>query len=107
MTDGSPKRRSDVRVRVVASEMVVLDRQGGLIHQLNHTAGYIWERCDGKSTMADIAKQLAEAFDVDPPTAAADVAAVVQQFQQLNLLEAPYGVIVVAESQTARRMGHV
>ena len=81
------KRRSDVRVCVVEGEKVVLDRQGGMIHQLNQTASFIWDWCDGKSTVADITNQLAEAFDVDPKTSLKDVAAIVGQFQKLNLLE--------------------
>ena len=83
-----PKHRSDVIVRVVDHETVVLDRQGELIHQLNETAGYIWDRCDGESTVADITNQLAEAFSVDPETARKDGAVIVSQLQQLNLLEA-------------------
>ena len=82
-----PRRRSDVRVRVIEGETVVLDRQGGLIHQLNRTASYIWERCDGQFTLADIAHQLAEGFEVETTTAVADVAAIVEQLRQLNLLE--------------------
>lgn len=87
----SPRRRSDVRMRVIEGETVVLDRHGGLIHQFNQTASYIWERCDGKSTAAAIAQQLAEAFDVHPATAADDVAAIMRQLQELNLLEPSAG----------------
>jgi hypothetical protein len=83
----SPRRRSDVRMRIIEGETVVLDRHGGLIHQFNQTASYIWERCDGKSTTVEIAQQLAEAFDVHPTTAADDVAGIVQRLQELNLLE--------------------
>ena len=82
-----PKRRSDVSVRVVEGETVVLDRQEELIHQLNQTASYIWARCDGKSGMAEIASQLAEEFGIDPETVARDVAGIVGQIQSLNLLE--------------------
>jgi PqqD family protein of HPr-rel-A system len=82
-----PKQRSDVRVRVVDGATIVFDRRRGLIHQLNPTARYIWERCDGHVTVADIAQQLAEAFEVDPRTAADDVAALVAQLYTLEILE--------------------
>jgi PqqD family protein of HPr-rel-A system len=71
----------------VDGETVVFDRHHGLIHQLNPTAHYIWERCDGHATVADIAQQLAEAFGVDLKTAADDVAALVAQLHTLELLE--------------------
>jgi Coenzyme PQQ synthesis protein D (PqqD) len=81
-----PKRRPDVSVRVVESETVIFDRQGGRIHQLNSTASFIWERCDGKSTVAGIVKQLAHEFDVDYDTATKDVVTIIGQLRQLNLL---------------------
>jgi len=81
-----PKRRSDVRVRVVDGETVVFDRRRGLIHALNPTAHFIWERCDGTATIADIAQQLAEAFGIEPQTAAADVAAFIAQLHAVELL---------------------
>jgi hypothetical protein len=78
-------------MRIIEGETVVLDRHGGLIHQFNQTASYIWERCDGTSTAAEIAQQLAEAFDVHPKTAADDVAAIMRKLQELNLLEPAAG----------------
>jgi hypothetical protein len=74
-------------MRVVEGETIIFDRDGGVIHQLNRTASYIWERCDGQSTLADMAQQLAEAFDVEPTIAATDVVAIVKRLQQLHLLE--------------------
>jgi hypothetical protein len=82
-----PKRRSDLSVRVVEGETVIFDRHGGLIHQLNPTASWLWERCDGHSTIDDLVHQLIQAFDVEPETATRDVTAMMLQFQQLNLLE--------------------
>jgi hypothetical protein len=72
---------------MVDGEVVVLDRQAGLIHQLNQTASYIWDRCDGQSTVAEIANQLAAAFDVGADTAVQDVAITITQLQSLGLLE--------------------
>jgi hypothetical protein len=81
------KRRSDVTARVVADECVLLDRDAGLIHQFNVTASFIWDRCDGWSTVDEIAARMAERFDVDPGVARVDVAAVVRQLLDLNLLD--------------------
>jgi hypothetical protein len=94
MTDYCPNRRSDVLVRVVEGETVVLDRQGGLIHQFNRTVSYIWDRCDGRSTLADITHQLVEAFDVEAETVAADTASTIAQFHRLSLLEPCEGVAI-------------
>jgi len=87
-----PKRRSDVRVRLVEGETVILDRQAGRIHQLNRTASYIWERCDGQSTLEDLSAQLLQAFDVDAQVAADDMAAMVGQLRTLHLLESCGGL---------------
>jgi hypothetical protein len=83
-----PKRRSDVSVRLIDGEGVMLDRRAGLIHHLNHTARYIWDRCDGQFTVAEIADQLAMTFDVDASTAARDVATTISQFHRVGFLEA-------------------
>jgi coenzyme PQQ synthesis protein D (PqqD) len=85
--DACPKRRLDISSRLIDGEAVVLDRQAGLVHQLNPTASYVWERCDGRSTVTDIARQLAQAFDVDPTVAMHDVQTIIRQMQDSHLLE--------------------
>ena len=82
-----PRRRTDVNSRVVEEEAVVLDRQHGFIHQLNLTATYIWERCEGNASIEDIAAQLAETFAVEYETARNDIVRVIRDFQHLQLLE--------------------
>jgi hypothetical protein len=66
---GLPKRRSDVLMREVDGEMVILDRKTGLIYQLNTTASRVWEWCDGSRTATELAEMVVRAFDVDPNTA--------------------------------------
>ena len=83
----NPKKRDDVSARVIAGETVVLDRDGGRVHQLNATASYVWERCDGNASPTEIARDLSEEYDVEPDQAANDVANLVGQFQELGLLE--------------------
>jgi coenzyme PQQ synthesis protein D (PqqD) len=72
---------------VVEEAAVVLDRQHGFIHQLNRTATYIWERCEGNASIEAIAAQLAETFAVEYETALDDVVRVMRDFQHLQLLE--------------------
>jgi hypothetical protein len=81
-----PKRRSDVLIRVVDGQMVILDRRRQLIHHLNETARYIWYRCDGQHTISEIAEELAQAFDVERAAAAKDVAAAVGYLARQSLL---------------------
>lgn len=82
-----PRRRADVIARAVAGERVILDRRAGLVHQLNATASYIWDRCDGTASIDAIAGQIAARFAVDPATARAHVAATVARLAELRLLD--------------------
>ena len=82
-----PRQRADVKTRLVEGEMVILDRVGGLVHQLNRTGTYIWNRCNGQYTPAEIAAQLCEVFDVDQETALRDIVDSIRQLQKLRLLQ--------------------
>lgn len=82
-----PKQRPDLRSRVVEGEIVVLDRREELIHQLNPTASYIWELCDGVHTPDEISNELCQAFHIDFSIAQRDVRATVEKLRQAKLLE--------------------
>ena len=81
-----PARRSDVVVRKIEGETLVLDSQSGKVHQLNPTAGFIWACCDGESSVSDITSRLAVEFDVPATSVAPDVANTIGKFQELGLL---------------------
>ena len=81
-----PMRRSDLSVRMIEGETVILDRHRKLIHQLNQTASYIWGRCDGRSTVAEIARELAGAFHINVDSAARDTASVVRELERMGLI---------------------
>jgi hypothetical protein len=82
-----PRPRPDVIARLIDGETVVLDRQAGLVHQLNQTASYIWALCDGQTTIAGMAHQFAQEFVIEPTVASRDVRVLVEQLQALELLE--------------------
>jgi hypothetical protein len=81
-----PRQRPDLTARTVGGEMVVLDRVTNQVHQLNATASFVWQRCDGQHTPPQIAEALLNAFDVDPLTARDAVVGVLHQFDELGLL---------------------
>jgi Coenzyme PQQ synthesis protein D (PqqD) len=82
-----PRRRTDVQTCLVDGELVVLDRDREFVHQLNKTASFIWEQCDGRRTAAEIADQLGETFEVDGQTALKDVLEILANLKDLNLVE--------------------
>ena len=65
----------------------MLDRREGRIHQLNKTASFIWELCDGSRTFDQLAQELCEVFEVDFATAQRDVESTVQTLRRSRLLE--------------------
>ena len=85
--DRLPKRRSDLSTRSTEGEKLILDRQGGVIHQLNATASMIWELCDGRTAVEEIVGRIVEAFDIDGRVVGADVQRTLMEFGSLNLLE--------------------
>ena len=82
-----PQRRPDIRTRVVDGETIVLDRREEFVHQLNKTASYIWERCDGRYSPAEIADEVCAAFEVDHRTALRDVLDIVEELERRKLLQ--------------------
>ena len=74
-------RRSTVRVKQVGHETLVLDDEVGQIHQLNQTASFIWQQCDGKTSEEVIARRLAARFAVEFGKAARDVVAALRNWR--------------------------
>ena len=79
--------RSDIIVREVNGETVILDLSTGLLHTLNATASFIWHRLDGRQTVQDIAQAVSQMFDVDIAVAEKDVAAVIARMGEQQLLQ--------------------
>jgi hypothetical protein len=81
-----PNRRTEFEERVVEGEMVVMDKESEQIHQLNQTAAFIWQLCDGEHDRMQIAEKLATAFEVDVETAEADVSETLNKLEEIGLL---------------------
>ena len=80
-------QRPGLKIQQVDDEMVLLDEENGYIHQLNHTASFVWNQCDGKSSVTQITRRFADEFEVDVSIATSDVGRVIEQLLELKLLQ--------------------
>ena len=67
--------------------VVGFDTRTGGIHRMNPSASAIWSLIDGKSTVADIAAELAEILGLRSSTASKNVRTSIAEFQSLALIE--------------------
>ena len=81
------KPRTDLAIENSDGELIVLDKDGGEVHQLNEAASLIWNGLSEGLGTDEIAVKLTSAFDVEHETAMSDVQATVAQFVELGLLE--------------------
>jgi hypothetical protein len=58
-------RKHDLIVDELPDEVLVYDVKRDRAHCLNRTAALVWERCDGHTTPAEIARRLPLEFDAD------------------------------------------
>ncbi len=68
-------------------EKLILEPDSGTVHQLNATAGFVWELCDGRTPIAKIVSTFASRYRISQTVAERDVRAVVGQLSALRLLK--------------------
>ncbi len=82
-----PKLKANVTIEHVGDEALILDSEENHIHQLNPTAVWILEHCDGYHSIESIAEELVQHFDVTQELAEHDVRELVDQLATANLVE--------------------
>ena len=85
----APARRDDVLVEELGDEVVFSDPRTTRAFHLNGTAYFVWQRCDGRTTTRQIARDLTAAFDVDLDRALDDVEQLVVFFALNGLTRIP------------------
>lgn len=81
------RKRENLTVQSVDEETLILDLDSNHIHQLNPTASFIWELCDGKMSVDRLTELFAENYEIDVETARVDVRNVVKQLLDLGLIK--------------------
>ena len=80
-------RTSGILVREVDGEILLLDTESDQIHQLNSMASLIWRNLKEGASASEIARRLAEQFDVDETIALADVEDILGKLRALKVIE--------------------
>ena len=71
----------------VGDEALVLDLSCDQIHQLNATATWIFQRCDGQSSIEDLTDELADTYAIEHSRAHTDIRQTIEQLAALHLIE--------------------
>ena len=79
-------RRREVPYRVLDTETLVVDVQGGMLYPLNAVATRIWQLCDGTRSIDAIGRALLDEFEVDEATIRADGDRFIAELQTARLL---------------------
>jgi hypothetical protein len=81
-----PQTRADLSAYPLDDELVIYDPENGESYILNPTGRLVWERCDGRRTSSDIAREIAALHGVSAANALTHVTELIATFEQSNLL---------------------
>ena len=81
------RRVNGLMEREIDGEILLLDTESNQIHQLNKTASFIWRKCQEGASADEIARLVAEDFDVEEADARADVVRTLDSLRSLRIIE--------------------
>jgi hypothetical protein len=76
-----------VTVVELDGEAVIYDRRARVLHHLNSGATLVYRACDGRSTIAELAAEIAQAVAQPPSRIEPDVRAAIRHLRKADLLE--------------------
>lgn len=85
--DAVLQRRAGAEGSHLGAEYILLDPQGTLLRGLNPSAAQIWEALDGRRTLAEIARALAQAHRAQEASVLADVVRFAEVLVEKGLAE--------------------
>jgi hypothetical protein len=81
-----PMRNPQLAWREIDGEIVIISPEDSQVHELNETAALVWKLADGAQTVEEIAAEIAAEFDVSSESAQRDVAELITQLAERQLL---------------------
>lgn len=84
-----PKRNPETTVEAIDDETLVLNQTTHQVHHLNASAAFIFQRCDGSTSIEEIVGALVAQFEVPVDAARQDVMVTLTQLEELALITLP------------------
>lgn len=81
-----PIKKDDLLERDLSDEIVVMSKEGKVLHSLEGSARFIWGTIDGVRTIDAIVECLTEEYQVAPPIARSDLESFLSELQKLSLI---------------------
>ena len=98
-----PQRIQSVHVESIDGDLCVYDTARQRVHALNHTAAFVWQRCDGRTAPAELAAALSAETSIDD--AEAVVQLTLQELADAQLLAAPIDEVARVSRRDLLRRG--
>jgi len=80
-----------VSSHIFEDQLLIFSERSQTIFTLNPSAAFIWLCCERRIRLADIAREVSEAFGISAMTAESDLKAVINQWMSLELVEKGLG----------------
>lgn len=90
-TSGSWQRNPSLAWREIDEETIIISPSESVMHELNDTGTFIWKNIDGQRSAEELARMLAEAYEVTEDMALADTQELLEQLSSRKLVVAPTG----------------
>lgn len=91
MSTAKPRQKPDYYLEMMDGELLLFHPGRTTILYCNRTAALIWQLCNGRRTVQEIAALLATAYPEATETIPGQVQATLQKFQQQGVVECETG----------------
>ena len=82
-----PTKPKDLIHRKLGDEIMAVNLNNKFFYNLDSLGSFIWERCDGRHSVAQIAEAITEEYEVEPEVAIQDCEQFIQELVQEGMLE--------------------
>lgn len=87
MPRAKPRARAELAVAEIDGEAVVYDEALYRLHHLNHSAALVFELCDGRATIVEMAEEIGDVFEMDAREVEGQIRPLLGQLREEGLVE--------------------